>query len=276
MMGESGVSRPNFNIAIPKSLAENRRVKRDSNPIDSDREEIEKSSHQKQLQEARSGKQVSRTRRRFIIEPGNDQKEIILAAELKAGEREGIYISIRNPQDFLDSATDDPDAWCDVIRTMTASIIAHKEQTSIAMEDLMAEKASTIDLRYKLKESERQHSQNQDDVIRLREARTTYRTRYENLVEENAQLNTEIQSLKDQLLNAAPPGDDFDNSDPNDSDRDNGPLRRRPDSHRRATALSGSRFTTPITGATNSGIRKSNNKYPDVKDFFGNDTDRYL
>ena len=81
--------------------------------------------------------------------------------------------------------------------------------------------------------------------------------------------------LKIWLLNATagPPGDP-DDLDPNNSDRERPERperRRREDRHRHSVAPSfRGRYTPTITNL----LSKSNNKWPDVKDFHGNKEDR--
>ena len=66
------------------------------------------------------------------------------------------------------------------------------------------------------------------------------------------------------------------NSDPDNSDLEERPSRRSPLSRRSTAPSSGASRSRPGTPGTivNTATGKSNNKYPDVKDFKGNDEDR--
>ncbi len=156
---------------------------------------------------------------------------------------------------------------------MITSMIAYQEQNHELNRDSLKSKERVASFTQQLKEKNASLLASQSNEERLRESQTTYRTRNEKLKEEVRELRSENESLKVQLLAAG--GMDPGSDDPDDSDREDPP--RRPDLRRRATAPPGShnsRQTTPAGTTTTTGS-KSNNKYPDVKDFHGNDDDRH-
>lgn len=112
---------------------------------------------------------------------------------------------------------------------------------------------------------------NHDDINKLRETRIIYRIKYKNSVEKNVKLNTKIQFLKNQLLNAVFSENNFGNFDSNDSNRDNNPLRHRPSSYYRSITLLKNKFTIFVIKTASFNIRKFNNKYLNIKDFYDND-----
>lgn len=249
-------------------------IRNDTDPDDSDMED-----NSEELRRARAEKQKQPLHnRRYTIEPGDVEDEL-LVTELEDGaeeQQESIFAKIQNTQDFIASTTAHPEIWCNAVRSLVTSTIAYQEQNHEFNRDILKGKERVASLSQQLKEKDVQLRITQSNEDRLRESRNTYRSRNEKSKDEVQELRMENEDLKTRLRSAGqfdPPSD----PDPDDSDRE-GPSRR-PDYRRRATAPPGSqpsRHQTPAAGSTavtTSGA-KSNNKYPDVKEFHGNDKDR--
>ena len=222
------------------------------------------------------GKQP-RAHRRYTLEPGDIADEV-LVTEIQDGEeepQEAIFAKVRTAGEFIDSATAHPEIWCNAIRNMMTGLLAHQETNEGHHRDLIASRERVASLKQQLKESNQQLQAALGNEERLRESRTTYRTRNGKLKEEITELRIEMEDLRARLRTLQDP--EGDPSDPDDSDLE-GERRRRPTPNRRVTAPSASsgrhsRRDTPAGTNTTSG-GKSNNKYPDVKDFKGNHEDR--
>lgn len=245
------------------------------NPNDSD---LEENQQAKELRQARKEKrsQHQSTRRRYTIEPGDVDDEILLTEVEDGAEEpnESIFAKVQNAQEFIASATAHPEIWCNAVRSMITSMIAYQEQNHELHRDDLRSKERVAALSQQLKEKNTSLLNAQSNEQRLRESRTIYRNRNDKLKDEVHDLRTENENLKAQLR-VANPTDPESDPDPDDSDREGPP--RRPNPLRRATAPSGSQHSrqiTPAGTATTSGM-KSNNKYTDVKDFYGNDEDRH-
>ncbi len=251
----------------------------DTDPNDSDREEDNRAE---ELQRARTDKRRAEFQppRRYTIEPGDLQDELLLTEVEDGAEEanESIFAKIQNSQEFIASVTQHPDIWCNAVRNMVTGMIAYQEQNNELHRDYLKSKERVVSLSQQLKEKNTSLLSAQSNEARLRESRTTYRTRNEKLKDDVQELRIENENLKIQLqgVGGMDPGSD----DPDDSDRE-GPARR-PDIRRRVTAPapapSGSRHSRQITpaGTTTTTGAKSNNKYPDVKDFHGKDDDRNM
>ena len=225
------------------------------------------------------GKQPeSRAHRRYTLEPG-DRAEEFLITETQDGEEEPnetIFAKVQNAGEFIASATSHPEVWCNAIRNIVTGLVAYQETNHEFHRDLLSARERVASLSQQLKEKNRALQAAQANEERLRESRTTYRTRCTKLKEDVAELQIEAENLRAQLRTIE--GQDGDpNSDPEDSDLGGDPHpRRRPGPQRRVTAPSSghqSRRATPSATATTSGA-KSNNKYADVDNFFGNHDDR--
>ena len=246
-----------------------------SDPDDSDVEE------NRRLQQARKEKQRQmgppETKRRYTIEPGDLQDELLLTevdeATGDSGEaNESIFAKVQNAQEFIDSATAHPEVWCNAVRNLVTGIIAYQEQNQESNRALLDSRERTASYKQQLKEKNTTLANTRENEERLRESRNTYRGRNEKSKEEVRKLQAENEKLKTQLRSAAA-ADLESEPDPDDSDRENN---RRPNPHRRATAPLSSRHSRQQTPATtNTSNTKSNNKYPDVKNFHGNDDDRH-
>ena len=240
-----------------------------SDPGDSDMEE----GHQ-----PKGKRPEPRPKRRYTLEPGDLADEIILT-ETQDGEEgpdESIFAKVQNAAEFVASATEYPEIWCNAVRNLTTGIITYQESNHELQRNLLASKAQVVALAQQLKEKHQQLQKALGNEERLRESRTTYRTRSTKLKENNAELQAEAESLRAQLRALEDPEGDP-NSDPDDSDveKDSRPKRRDPPQRRSAAPVSDrpSRRGTPSVTATTSGT-KSNNKYADVPLFYGNHDDR--
>lgn len=234
----------------------------DPDPDDSD---VDDNDHVEELRNARNQKRAEspRRKRRYTIEPGATEDELLLTENDEGVDT--IFATVQNAQDFVDSATAHPEAWCNAVRSMVTSMIAYQEQNQESNHEAIKSKERVASLTQQLKEAKNQLLNANQSEERLREGRTTYRNRNEKLKEESIKLSAEVQQLKLQLM-AQGPGDP--NSDPDDSDPDDAPRRSR---HSNAPI---SRHQTP-GGTTTSTVSKSNNRYPDVPDFYGNEKDRH-
>ena len=240
-------------------------------PEDSD---LEDNSHRK----GKGKKPEPRPHRRFTLEPGDVEDEIWLT-ETQDGEeepQESIFAKVQNAQEFIASAAAHPETWCNAVRNMMTTLIAYREQTYEQQRSALTSKERVASLTQQLKEKNQQLQATSGNEERLRESRNTYRARSTKLKEEVSDLQIEAENLRAQVRALGDPNGDP-NSDPDDSDMegDSRP-KRRPPPQRRATAPSSglpSRRGTPSATATTAGP-KSNNKYADVDNFFGNDKDR--
>lgn len=237
----------------------------ESDPNDSDAEVDQRND----LLRARREKQPQ-AKRRYTIEPGYIEDEFYLN-EVEDEDKESIFAKVQNAREFVDSATAHPEIWCNAVRNMATGMIAYQEQNQEANRALLESKERVVSFTQQLKEKNASLASSQANEERLRDSRNTYRGRNERLKEEVHKLNTENDKLKAQLRDAITTDPETD-PDPDDSDREG----RRPNVPRRSTAPSGSRHGRGATPATfTSSNAKSNNKYPDVKDFHGNDEDRH-
>ncbi len=252
----------------------------ETNPDDSD---IEEDDRARELRQARKDKQprdkqprTQTSRRRYTLEPGDLEDELLITEVEDGAEEpnESIFAKVHNVQEFAQSATAFPEIWCNAVRNMVTTMIAYQEQNHEFSRDALKSKERVASLTQQLKEKNASLTAAHNNEQRLRESRTIYRTRNEKLKESVYELQTENADLKTQLL-AAGAGDPDSDPDPEDSDCE-GPLRR-PHAHRRATAPPASQSSRQITpaGTNNTSGTKSNNKYTDVKNFHGNDDDRH-
>ena len=244
-----------------------------SDPEDSDMEE-----HSEPRGRGK-GKQSERlSNRRYTLEPGEVDEEILLT-ETQDGEEEpneSIFAKVQNATELIASVSTHPEIWSNAIRTMMTSLIAYQETNHEYHGDLLSTRQRSAALSQQLKEKSQQHRAAAENEERLRESRNVYRARSTKLKEDTAELRQEVEDLRAQLRTLDDPNEDP-NSDPDDSDRgDDQHPRRRPFPQRRATAPSSdhpSRRGTPSAIATTVNS-KSNDRYPDVKDFQGNAEDR--
>ena len=240
----------------------------DDDPQDSDEETRVKGSHSHA-----AGKQA---KRRYTIEQGEYEEDLLLT-EIGADKENNIFAKVQNIHDFVASIGECPEQWCNAIRNLITTMIAYQETNTESRADLLLSRERVASLTQQLKEANAPRQATQENIERVRDARNTYRARYESLCDETSQLREEVQALKEQVrLSRNAQASDPYGEDPDDSDRDTG---NRPRNHRRSTAPPGnigSRLQTPATGTgTAHTVSKSNNKYPDVPDFYGNEEDRH-
>ena len=245
-----------------------------SDPDDSDDEPAPSSSKGKAPE--------PRAHRRYTLEPGEAPEEIYITEEQDGEEapQESIFARVRTVEGFTDSVNTHPEIWINTIRKVMTTLTAYQEASYEATQNLISNKERIASLTQQLKEKDQSLLTSRANEERLRVSRTTYRARSAKLREDVSELQAEADNLRMQLrtLEGQPPDGDP-NSDPDDSDRE-GERPLRPPPPRRATAplpssTHPSRRGTPSAAATvtTSGA-KSNNKYPDVKDFMGNNEDR--
>ena len=264
---------------LPKSTRfDTRNTQRSTQTLEGDREVSDPSDSDVENRGSKGKQPEPQPRRRYTLEPGDLNEEIILTEtqDEEEGPNEAIFAKVQNAAEFIASAIDHPEIWCNAIRSMATTLIAYREENHDYQRGLLSSRERVAALTQQLKEKQKQLQTAQGNEERLRESRTTYRTRSTKLKEDNAELQAEVENLRAQLRVLGDPEGDPSEPDDSDVERDSRPNRRGPPL-RRATDPVGSeplsRRGTPSATATTSGT-KSNNKWPDVPQFYGNLSDR--
>ena len=271
LQGESSKTLPKSTRFDPSrnTQGSTQTIQEGSDPDDSDVDPSDTRRGKQQQQASRN--------RRFTIEPGDISDEFVLTQVEDGPEEpiESIFTKVQNAQEFVASASSHPELWCNAIRNMVTMTIASREQVNEYNDKLFETKERATSYKQQLKEKDQVVVNAQNKEVRIREARNIYRTRNVKQAEEIKELRAENENLKTQLRvleNDHPESD----PDPDDSDQEGPPRpqRRHPAQKGVSASASGAQSARLSTPGTTSATGKSNNKYPDVSNFHGNEKDQ--
>ncbi|KAF6230759.1 hypothetical protein HO133_000018 [Letharia lupina] len=182
--------------------------------------------------------------RRYTIEPSLDHTGVQLT-DITEEESTAIFVSIANSQDFVESAIDTPDAWCDGLKTLVESF-------------------RTASRNIELSNSNGQLSHEREINDRLRGLRDRYRIDTTELTKENEKLKQDLKRKEQQLKEQQPHTlANLENSD--EEDVEVTPIPRQPSIP--VSSIHRNLRYTPVTDRVE-GI-ELNKRYLDVSDFYG-------
>lgn len=244
---------------------------------DSDIEDLERPRPSKK-KEKKPARDKSKSRR-YTIEPGDFEDEFVLSKDAETTEEdaessENLFEKIQTAAHFTESVSRHPEEWCNAIRTMATSISAYHDQISDLTNNVHSCKQQIASIAQQLKESTTTSNKQKEEIKRLRHLRDEYRETADYRAEE-------IFDLKEQMsanLEAFNPGEVYVDSDDETHQRPK-PIRQNtaPAAAKTQTVTRNieSHRNTPVTDTSKTSITKSNNKYPDVPDFYGTEGSRF-
>lgn len=286
----SSSDRPADDTATPKSSAYGRlglfgRIEGDSaqrhnqedeEDRDSDEESREPFNHKpdpqilgRQISEKRKGKQAS-SRRRFTIEPGQAQDEVILT-DVTEDEANSIHAIINTSEDFVSSATRSPEEWREGLKYMLENVRVCRDNLGVLdqqnrdlSKELTESKAKSRALAGQLRDANARAIKEERTSARIRRLRDKYRQESEDLRLENTQLKVAAAAAQQ-----ANPQDADDLEDSDVEVRREQVRSRQPSTHAPLSNLRGNQRFTPGATTDRTESAGTNKRYPDVPDFYG-------
>ena len=218
------------------------------------------------MSENRKGKRVDRSGRRYTIDFGKYEDEMVLVEDTDETENE-VYASVQTSEAFVQSATQNPDEWRDGLKRIVESVRNARVnyRTLADQHEQLGREAAEFKAKYlaqsrRQKEVDRAYQEAKEVAARLRHLRDKWRSEAEESQKENEELKAK---LKERSLPARNRDEDFDSDDERfrEPGHQRGRVSLQPNSHRQDQRY------TPATDRTEGVGNKK--RYPDVPNFHG-------